>query len=97
MRLLTWNEVLKSNLNKGQLAERCRLKTYDVALPQQWLDTMSDRLSKSPTACLTRDQAYDKLLFGTVWNYQKGDLFGSPFYLYQELKEVMENESPCSV
>jgi hypothetical protein len=89
MKKLTWNEVLNAHVNKGQLAEGYGLKSYDVALPQDWLNRSARKLSELPTACLTRDQAYDKLLFGTVWNYPEGSIFGTPFYLYQELDEVM--------
>ena len=87
MKLLTWNDVLRSNLNKGQLAERLEMDTYDCALPQQWLDANARKLAVA--GGIPVSEAYDRLLFGTVWNYPKGNIFGEPAYLYQELKEVM--------
>ena len=77
------------NLSKGEMPKLYGIVSYDTALPQSWLDEAADRLSASQG--LTRDEAYQKILWGTLWCYEKPDsVFGRPFYTYKELDEVMK-------
>lgn len=40
MKIYTWNEILKLNVNKGEFAEKIGITcAYDTAIPQGWLDS----------------------------------------------------------
>lgn len=71
---------------KGDVVAMYGLESYDVALPQDWLDNAAMALEEVSGD----EKAYYNLKWGTVWDYT--DTFvGRPFYLYSELEEMMEN------
>ncbi|PNV83815.1 MAG: hypothetical protein C0610_16685 [Desulfobacteraceae bacterium] len=73
--------------NKNEMAISYGLDAYDCALPQDWLNEWSRTLAKMKD--MPRHEAYDMLMFGTVWCYDDGSLMGAPFFLYEELEVMM--------
>lgn len=54
-------------IDKHELARAAGLKSYDVALPQVWLDNVADKLAR--VTGQPRCDVYDALRRGTVWCY----------------------------
>jgi hypothetical protein len=57
----------------------CPDLTFDNALPQGWLDHWQNNQID-----------YSTVLFGTVWAYPEGHLFGLPFPVTQEAEELIK-------
>lgn len=78
-------------MTKQEAAEKKGLKTYDTALPQDWVNgsvvklklTASVRCGRIPADCV-----YDRLVGGTVWSYD-GSLLGVPVALTDEAEELL--------
>ena len=70
---------------KKELADYYRLEAYDIALPQQWLNDMADKMAK-----YTGYECYDLLRVGSVWHYPDGEIFGEPFYLDDSLETLVK-------
>lgn len=68
-----------SRITKDQAAQALGIKTYDTALPQQWLDKFVDTLKDTPTA-QTKGQQYVSsiILSSVVWSYDDAKIFGRP-------------------
>jgi len=64
---------------KQELAEYYGIKSWDGALPQQWLEEMARKVSEY-TGYLDYGQCYDLIRAGTVWHYPEGSIIGEPFY-----------------
>jgi hypothetical protein len=61
-----------------------RIKAYDCALPQQWLDKYTD-------------DEYDTVRFGTLWIYAGGEYsFGFPFPIIQEAYVILKRDDELS-
>jgi len=76
--------------SKESVALAKGLKIFDVALPQQWLNSITaqarDRLrTMQPTTDDDRDAIYWAILSGTVWSYDNS-LLGQPFPLTDKAK-----------
>lgn len=57
---------------------------YDFALPQIWLDNVTDELSNRNII-----DAYDFVHTSFVWAYHNGSHFGCPFPITPEALEIM--------
>lgn len=66
-------------MTKDDLAKQAGLRTYDLALPQPWLDVVSKILG---------GDSYGIILSGTVWCYDNS-IFGFPVSLTKESKELL--------
>lgn len=76
MKTYTIEQLKKMNLTKGQLIKKMGVKTYDTALPQNWLNNFVDWTGLD----------YHLVLSTTVWNYtQEG--FGQPLSGCTEVQE----------
>jgi len=77
-------EIEKLNCTKGRLAELLGLKTFDYALPQQWLNDFS-KYSRFN---------YNFILATTFWNYDF--IMGYPISacteINEEIKKYMEED-----
>lgn len=74
---------------KSDMAKHYDLESYDVALPQQWLNEWAAKLAAHDN--MEASETYDRLLSGTVWCYDgEHGIFGAPFFLYEELATSME-------
>lgn len=60
--------VNTKSITKEEAAKMIGLKTYDTALPQQWLDKVVKESGVS----------YDDILSNIVWSYDDAHIFGSP-------------------
>ena len=67
---------INSHPTKDTAARLCGLKTYDNALPQQWLDSVVDTLM--PIAAKESVNIYDLLVSSIVWSYDQAKIFGAP-------------------
>ncbi len=75
---------------KEQCAKRKGAFTFDCALPQPWLDAVVNGACKlEPVGSGARTKAYDTVLAGTVWCYDKNRTFGNPFFLTQEAANIV--------
>jgi hypothetical protein len=61
---------------KDVAARLCGLKTFDNALPQQWLDATAEILM--PVATKEAISIYDLLASSIVWSYDQAKIFGAP-------------------
>ena len=77
-------------LTKDDLCKLYGFKSYDVALPQEWLNDMSRSLAFDTVGEMTSAEAYDMLLTSTVWSYDDSGIFGAPFYLTKEMQDLMD-------
>ena len=67
---------LPRHKTKGQLADDTYDIQFDIALPQPWLNQFVD-------------EDYRTVLFGCVWLYPKGTVFGMPGALTLEASELI--------
>lgn len=93
--MISFAEAVKNNWNKGQVAEKAGFlptATYDVALPQEWLDAATELLCsyRYSEELEAKQDCYDFIRFNTVWLYQEGDPFGSPDYITTDMSEIAE-------
>jgi hypothetical protein len=86
MKLMSSEKVRSLRVTKPQLADRYGLASYDVALPQSWLESTASSLAAHTGK--HRQDCYDWILSTTVWNYPKGNICGEPFYLTKDLHDV---------
>jgi len=79
--------MLEFGCSKGAAAEMLELETYDIALPQGWLDDVSRNLQvivnkEKATSGLSDPENMSAILLSTVvWYYPKGSIFGMPYPL----------------
>jgi len=79
--------MLEFGCSKGAAAEMLELETYDIALPQGWLDDVSRNLQvivnkEKATSGLSDPENMSAILLSTVvWYYPKGSTFGMPYPL----------------
>ena len=80
-------------MNKGELAQAAGLKSYDAALPQDWLDDVVNRLMGVYTDSYMRQaeraKTYDIIARGTVWCYDTARMFGAPVALTDEANRLL--------
>lgn len=65
-----------NRMTKDRAAKELGLKTYDTALPQQWLDNATEKLSS--LSVNDKGELYDILLSSIVWSYDNSKIFGQP-------------------
>jgi hypothetical protein len=68
-------------INKNTLAKAQGIKVFDVALPQQWIDKISNNDSN----------IYSMLLKYCVWSYDENKIFGCPIGLNSECKNFLNS------
>ena len=69
--------MVPHHLTKDQAAKLLKLKTYDCALPQPWLDRAAKVLS-AVGANTEGIGVYDMLLSSIVWSYDQAKIYGAP-------------------
>jgi len=86
------------SINKDKMAKLMGLElfgSYDCALPQPWLDGLTDKIVEHHIAYdspIKREDVYTTLLSGIIWFYPKlpGYLFGYPMPLTPEAAEYLD-------
>lgn len=78
-----------ANCSVGEACARLGLKTFDTALPQQWVDTCADALaSEGNLSREERYRAYNALL-AFVWGYDDAGCFGRPVALTRAANDTL--------
>ena len=70
-------ESLRPRLTVREAVELCGLKTYDGALPQDWVDSIPHPRDREIVLC------------GVVWCYDGGSIFGFPAPITPAAHEVL--------
>jgi len=79
----SWEELLKMNLYKKELAKEMGIDcSYDVALPQAWLNNFVKR----------HDLEYPQVIFSTFMVYEPGDYFGKVYSALNSCQQALNKE-----
>lgn len=90
------------SIRKDDMAKVMKLDVlgaYDCALPQQWLDDLTDKIVADKVMYPSehnRSEVYDVLISGLVWFYPKDresgfSIFGYPFPLTPAAAEYLKD------
>jgi hypothetical protein len=85
-RILCPLESLPKRITRGELAERMfEGETYDMALPQQWVNHVLEHLPEA------RSPEWGSFYFGFVWLYdEQAKHCGRPAPLFREAREMLD-------
>ena len=72
-------------MTKDQAAKAAGLVVYDVAVPQQWIETTARHIVNR--LYISYDTAYVTLLSGVVWCYDRDKVFCHPIAVTEDAKE----------
>jgi hypothetical protein len=80
------NIIPSHNVNKARAAQILGLQVYDTALPQPWLDAVSEALELKYSKNM-----YHCILAGTVWCYDNS-LIGYPYALTKKVYDLLRDD-----
>ncbi len=75
---------------KDNLARAAGLRTYDTALPQEWLDGQCDGRAVRGTRRWL--ELYEQLRLGVVWCYDPPHTFGEPIALTDNARAILRRD-----
>ena len=80
----SWEELLKMNLNKKELAKEMGITTsHDTALPIQWL---------SPFCKKNENLTYDQIVYYSFMVYSPDDSFGKVYSALNSCQQALNKE-----
>jgi len=83
-------QAVQPRLTKSEAAKLLGLKSFDTALPQDWIDDFVEGIaSKLKLDRHDKAKLYDKALSSLVWAYD-GNPFGGPYPLTTDAVKLLE-------
>lgn len=83
-------QAVLPRITKSEAAKLLGLKSFDTALPQDWLDSFVEGIaSKLKLDRPAKIKLYDKSLSSLVWAYD-GNPFGGPYPLTPDAVKLLE-------